>query len=83
MSGVSVDLATAPPSQADQDLKLAYAGGDDFFSRLQDFEQFVHQAGEFFAGNVIVRPAELTMAVQDFGDSFLETFSSRHGVFPP
>jgi len=35
MSGVSVDLATAPPSQADQDLKLAYAGGDDFMSRLQ------------------------------------------------
>jgi hypothetical protein len=44
MSGVSVDVNPPSASQADQDFKLAYAGGDDFMSRLQALSKQKAQA---------------------------------------
>src|SRR5437763_9191893 len=38
----------------------------------QDLDQFLDQDGEFFAGDVVVGPAKVAMAMENLGDGFLQ-----------
>jgi hypothetical protein len=44
-----------------------------------DFHQLLNQAGEFFPGNIVVGPAEIAVAMKDFGDSLFQRFAPVGG----